>query len=187
MRALLRAFAIALPLAGLAYTWHITRDTWAQGVEWDVAVTGYDPRDLLRGHYIRFAYVWPEDMPGSNGMAQPGSLPDGASWATRLCIEGEAPVIRRTTPLTDQDQTRDCQGVARSANQDPQGSRTARQTSTIPRQGRLFVPQSEAPGMERALNDPAQQAILRFRLSPGGEITPLHLRFQPRPPTGTQP
>jgi uncharacterized membrane-anchored protein len=27
----------------------------------DVAVTGYDPRDLLRGHYVRFTYVWPED------------------------------------------------------------------------------------------------------------------------------
>lgn len=32
------------------------------GVQWDIAITGYDPRDLLRGHYLRFrlAYDWKE-------------------------------------------------------------------------------------------------------------------------------
>jgi uncharacterized membrane-anchored protein len=30
------------------------------GTQWDFAITGYDPRDLLRGHYLRFrvAYDW---------------------------------------------------------------------------------------------------------------------------------
>jgi len=30
------------------------------GTQWDFAVTGYDPRDLLRGHYLRFklSYDW---------------------------------------------------------------------------------------------------------------------------------
>jgi len=30
------------------------------GTQWDIAITGYDPRDLLRGHYLRFrlAYNW---------------------------------------------------------------------------------------------------------------------------------
>jgi uncharacterized membrane-anchored protein len=61
MRALLRGLTILLPLVGLAYCWQTTRQSAAEGVEWDVAVTGYDPRDLLRGHYVRFTYVWPED------------------------------------------------------------------------------------------------------------------------------
>ncbi len=32
------------------------------GAQWDFAITGYDPRDLLRGHYLRFrvAYDWQE-------------------------------------------------------------------------------------------------------------------------------
>ena len=32
------------------------------GAQWDFKVTGYDPRDLLRGHYLRFrlAYDWQE-------------------------------------------------------------------------------------------------------------------------------
>jgi uncharacterized membrane-anchored protein len=34
------------------------------GTQWDFAITGYDPRDLLRGHYLRFriAYDWQESQ-----------------------------------------------------------------------------------------------------------------------------
>lgn len=185
MRALLRTLAIVLPLVGLAYTWHATRQSAAQGVEWDVAVTGYDPRDLLRGHYIRFTYVWPDD---SLTTPTPGSVTDEAFSATRLCIEGEAPAIRRTTRMTDQDQAGNCQGIARTANPGPHpGPMAPGQISSVPREGRLFVPQSEAAGLERALADPAQQAILRFRLKPDGEIIPLRLSFQPKPAAGAQP
>ncbi len=28
------------------------------GTEWRIPVTGYDPRDLLRGHYLTFRYDW---------------------------------------------------------------------------------------------------------------------------------
>lgn len=184
MRGLLRTLAIVLPLAGLAYTWHATRQSAAQGVEWDVAVTGYDPRDLLRGHYIRFAYIWPED---GLTTATPGLVTEDARSATRLCIEGEAPAIRRTTRMTDQDQAADCQGIARTANSALHpGPMAPGQTSTVPREGRLFVAQSEAAGLERALANPAQQAILRFRLKPDGEIIPLRLSFQPKPAAGAQ-
>jgi len=32
----------------------------SMGTQWDFAITGYDPRDLLRGHYLRFRldYDW---------------------------------------------------------------------------------------------------------------------------------
>lgn len=29
--------------------------------EYRIAIDGYDPRDLLKGHYIRFTYDWPEN------------------------------------------------------------------------------------------------------------------------------
>lgn len=29
--------------------------------EYRFAIEGYDPRDLLRGHYLTFRYTWPED------------------------------------------------------------------------------------------------------------------------------
>lgn len=41
------------------------------GAQWDFAITGYDPRDLLRGHYLRFriAYDWQEIHNECNGEA----------------------------------------------------------------------------------------------------------------------
>ncbi|PCJ29746.1 MAG: hypothetical protein COA90_11205 [Gammaproteobacteria bacterium] len=30
----------------------------SMGTQWDFAITGYDPRDLLRGHYLRFRVVY---------------------------------------------------------------------------------------------------------------------------------
>lgn len=32
-----------------------------ENTEYRVAITGYDPRDLLRGHYLIFRYQWPEN------------------------------------------------------------------------------------------------------------------------------
>lgn len=167
MHPFLRSLAILLPLAGLGYSWHSTRQTAAQGVEWDVPVTGYDPRDLLRGHYVRFRYIWPEDTAGTVSEDYPA--------ATRLCLEGNAPVIRRAARLSDQDDASLCQGLARA----PQTGTPP--ISTVPREGRLFIPQTDGPRLEHALGDPKQQAILHFRLRPDGEIIPMRLSFQPRP------
>jgi hypothetical protein len=30
-----------------------------EGTEYRVRITGYDPRDILRGHYVQFRYEWP--------------------------------------------------------------------------------------------------------------------------------
>lgn len=175
MRPLLRSLAIALPLIGLGYSWQATRQAAAQGVEWDVPVSGYDPRDLLRGHYVQFQYSWPEDPLATMG--------DEHGKATKLCLEGEAPVIRRATAMGDQDDTRDCQGLAHAPGQ---GSGSG-QPTIVPRIGRLFVPQTDASRLERALADPGQQAILRFRLRPDGSLVPLRLSFAPKPKTSATP
>lgn len=57
-RLILRMLALALPVvfaAGLA-GWHAV--TLANAQSWRIAIEGYDPRDLLRGHYIVFDYDW---------------------------------------------------------------------------------------------------------------------------------
>src|SRR3546814_2355280 len=50
--------ALALPVLGLTISagWHQWRQSGA--TEWRIPVTGYDPRDLLAGHYARFRYAW---------------------------------------------------------------------------------------------------------------------------------
>ena len=58
-RALLHVAALALPLLGLGGMWLQADRLSRQGTEWDVPIRGYDPRDLLQGHYVQFQYDWP--------------------------------------------------------------------------------------------------------------------------------
>jgi uncharacterized membrane-anchored protein len=44
-----------LALSGLSLLHEYNRST---GVTWTVPITGYDPRDLLSGHYLLFRYEW---------------------------------------------------------------------------------------------------------------------------------
>ncbi len=52
MNRLARLAVLALPFAGLGALWSQSDYDSRQGAFWDVAVRGYDPRDLLRGHYV---------------------------------------------------------------------------------------------------------------------------------------
>ena len=54
----LLAAALAMPLVCLAvWTGYLTYER-ATGVEVKVSVRGYDPRDLLSGHYIQYQVDW---------------------------------------------------------------------------------------------------------------------------------
>lgn len=52
-RALL--FIPILVLGGLSLLHEYRRST---GTVWTVPITGYDPRDMLRGHYLQYRYEW---------------------------------------------------------------------------------------------------------------------------------
>src|SRR5262245_27558709 len=54
-------FALLLPIvavAGLVGRAELLR---ASGPVFHVAIAGYDPRDLLQGHYLRYRLQWPAD------------------------------------------------------------------------------------------------------------------------------
>jgi uncharacterized membrane-anchored protein len=54
-------FALLLPIvafAGLVVRAELLR---ASGPVFHVAIAGYDPRDLLQGHYLRYRLQWPAD------------------------------------------------------------------------------------------------------------------------------
>lgn len=169
--AAIRALALALPLAGLAALWGWSDYQSRQGTEWDVPVQGYDPRDLLRGHYVQFRYDWP-------GLAQ-ADPEDPAIWSVgaELCLEGPAPQVTRVTIVPDpaaEGQSVSCANRARAeASFDGQPTGTAG--------GRLYVPQAQADELNAKLADPALQGVVRVRLRPDGHLTPLRLTFRPRP------
>ena len=167
MRQILRAAVLILPLAGLGWTWHTTRQTALDGVEWHVPVKGYDPRDLLRGHYIRYTYDWP-------GMTAPAQDTDASGGMTghrdALCILGRAPDIAETHWLRDGESAPDCAGIVATH------AISGVQQAAI--SGQLYVSQTNASAMQSRLADPKQRGILRFRLRKDGQITPLGLSFR---------
>lgn len=160
-RRLAFALALALPLAGLAASWASTHRAAQQGVEWEVPIAGYDPRDLLRGHYVIYRYDWP----GLEGRRTNLAL------EPVLCLDGEPPRIARVyRPDGD-----GCNGSFVRASggwNDPEGGLAS---------GRLYVSQARAAELQRRLADPALQGVVRIRLRDDGHITPLDIRFRPRP------
>ena len=151
--------ALALPLVGLAGLWAWT-DSWTrEGTDWDVPVQGYDPRDLLRGHYIQFQYDWPGET----------AKEESRWWLGAFCIEGEAPVIERIVVREDVD---DCTHFAKPET----GSVYA---SNGLRNGRLYVPQTRARELEQKLADPDLRGIVTVRQRTDGRILPQSIRFRP--------
>ncbi|WP_374407722.1 GDYXXLXY domain-containing protein [Pelagerythrobacter sp.] len=153
------ALALALPIAGLGLSWASSHAAAQRGTEWHVPIAGYDPRDLLRGHYVIYRYEWP----GLEGRRTNLAL------EPVLCIEGQAPRIERVHRPAG----RDCDTFvrARSGWNDPEGGLD---------RGRLYVSQARAAELQRRLADPALQGVVRIRVRGDGHITPLDIEFRPR-------
>ncbi len=156
-RARLALAALALPLVGLGGLWGWSDWRSRQGTDWEVTISGYDPRDLLRGHYVLYRYEWP-----GLGRATPFDVPTGD-----LCITGSAPSIDRVAPASGEceHRLRADQGTGNLAS------------------GRYYIAQARAREFERAIADPDQIAILRFRLRDDGLIVPRGIEFRPATPT----
>jgi hypothetical protein len=158
-RSALRAAALVLPLLGLSATWIFTHVRAQQGTEWDVPIAGYDPRDLLRGHYVIYTYDWP-------GVAE------DRRWelAGGLCLHGTAPTIERVTPGAGADCANPVRGHPHS---DDFGGGIVT--------GRLYVSQAEGARLQEQLTDPKLQGTARVRVRDDGHVTPLGITFSPRP------
>lgn len=152
-RGALRAVTLLLPLMGLGAAWTISHQRAQRGTVWEVPVQGYDPRDLLRGHYLVYRYDWPglaeEEMPG----------PDSA-----LCLEGTPPTIARTR-------------LRRVGLPCPHPVRTAVSDTLLV--GRIYIPQAKAAALEAQLADPTLRGIVRLRVRDDGRFVPLDIRFEP--------
>lgn len=152
--------ALALPLIGLGGSWAVTHLKSQQGTDWDVPIRGYDPRDLLRGHYITFQYDWP-------GLKRDG---DAFAYIDTLCITGVAPAITSASRTAE---TSGCATIARASQWDAGGNGLGN--------GIFYVPQTKAASYERALRDPKQQGVMRVRIRDDGLVQPVALRFRPNP------
>lgn len=155
------AASLMLPLALLAAVWGHTSWQAQQGEEWLIPIRGYDPRDLLRGHYVQYSYDWPGGQVEGTGTS--------LSYASGLCIEGRAPDIVkvRAYPLVG------CAIIVRATA----GSRReVRGLET----GILYVSQPRAIALSKQLADPKLRGFVRVKIRPDGVMRPVDLAFARR-------
>lgn len=168
------AIALALPLAALAVIWGMTWRAAQQGQEWLIPVQGYDPRDLLRGHYVRYRYDWPVDQTVPE---EEGGFFANLPYISSLCIEGRAPDIARVRIIRSHEKVegRGCAIVARASlgtRREVQGLET----------GILYASQQRAVDLSQKLGDPTLQGFVRVKIRADGVMRPVDLLFRPRSP-----
>lgn len=158
MRAPIRIAALILPLVGLATLWGWSDHQSRQGIDWLVPIEGYDPRDLLRGHYIEFTYAWP------------GATEEQLYAGNEFCIVGSPPAIEA---LVAAEPEMDCSYPVRTDSSGVYGE------GGLAR-GRLYVPQTQARELQDQLRDPQLRGYVLIRQREDGHITPRELRFVAR-------
>jgi hypothetical protein len=160
MSSLARLAAVVAPAIGLAGLWVMSDQTFRQGTEWEVLIEGFDPRDMLRGHYVEFTYDWP-------GVAEFRDAPP-----QMLCLEGTAPRLERVTPIIDAADGAACAHPVRADTTGVYGWEGLTR-------GRLYLGQDRAAAMQRELQDGEQRGIVTIRQREDGSFTPVDIRFRP--------
>jgi uncharacterized membrane-anchored protein len=142
-------FAVVLPLLVVGIGIVRAERELAAGRRWVFEVQGYDPRDLLLGHYIAYRL----------------RLDDGA--ATRSCTDDDPDCclcLTATGPETPPRIGRDLCDAARATCDG------ILQTRYVPEMRRYYVPESDAARLEQRLRSAAAsgQARLVVSIDPSG-------------------
>lgn len=130
-RRIAKLVALALPLLGTAGL--IVRGEIAvRGREWEFKIRGYDPRDLLRGHYLTYRIDWAVEEP------------EVECAQCCLCLEraeGRQSVTRR--------QCSDAGGCEARLTEDE-----------LPALERYYIPEERAAGLESAVRAERASVVL---------------------------
>lgn len=160
----LRALAAVLPVLGLLAL--VVRSELARkGAEFRLGIVGYDPRDLIAGHFLRYQYELDWQGESSCGMVYTSAPAAGVSRPSVsarpelqvgccLCLtrQGEPPA----SPAVQQvscTEARRCDGWLYSEQLQPPH--------------RYYVPEERAQELERALR--TRKAAVQVVASPSGE------------------
>ncbi|AMO71854.1 GDYXXLXY domain-containing protein [Sphingorhabdus sp. M41] len=162
-------FALLLPLVGLGLIWLLTDRESHQGTEWAVPITGYDPRDLLRGHYVQFRYDWPA--------LEEGDIPTWSGSRKTLCIKGSPPTVES---VVLQDKIRPEQSSGFMCDSMAEVNPWSEEGDDGLVRDRIYIPQKSARDYQEKLANPGLQGIVMIRVNNSGFITPLSLSFEPR-------
>jgi uncharacterized membrane-anchored protein len=154
--------ALLLPLVALVLLIVRAELVLKQGRRWTVAITGYDPRDLIRGHYLQFRLKW---KPASSLDEQCPSTSEDCY----LCLERQGgdtsarpePTMRRVYSY----QTKQCDSAFPAATEE--------------NLHKYFIPEDKGAVLERAIRE--KEASLVLAVSATGEVVIKDLLLNDEP------
>jgi hypothetical protein len=185
-RALLLIAALTFPLLGFGYSWFSTHQLAQKGQEWLIPVNGYDPRDLLRGHYVQYRYDWPveEKSKTDDDEVDSGLGPD-ISYVSAICIEGKAPnIIKASVAVETQTDYIEDEKSAKPRQKCAIVARATLGTRDEVRgleSGILYVSQAKGKELEKKLADEKLQGLIRVKIREDGVMRPVAMEFRQRP------
>ena len=139
------AAALLLPLLVLGQSiWRHQANLSAAG-EWRIPITGYDPRDPLRGQYIRFAYGWE-----LRGDAKPCLADSGC----HLCLTQEEGHVVATVETPGEH----CPARLDTRASDLRAS-PGFPSGAVTFSSRIFVSETSAPVLETQLRNGPMQVV----------------------------
>jgi hypothetical protein len=132
--------ALLLPIIGLGSGIWRNQASLGQAELWRIPITGYDPRDPLRGRFITFAYDWQV-----KGFPEDCNRPEGC----QLCLEQEGETVRAVITAS---------GVECASPVDLNLSQIDmrqpfREDDTLTFTSRIFVSEASAPTLEEQLRE----------------------------------
>jgi hypothetical protein len=154
--------ALLLPLLWLGAS--IVRNQSALGAAdlWRIPITGYDPRDPLRGRYIEFAFAWEV-----KGDARECDRPQGCD----ICLQRDgAQVLAVISPVGSQCDSRVDLGLSRISV-----APAFREAEATRFRSRIFVSEASAPRLEQQLRDTPM--VMVAALTPDGRL--VNRRIEP--------
>jgi hypothetical protein len=164
MKRLLLLLALLLPFVWFAASTVRNERQMAQGSEWRIPVSGADPRDLLRGHFIAFAYDW--RLIGSTDICE--------QRGCDLCLSREGDQVTATFV------ERPALCPARVDVGRSQLEVRPRFSDDMPARifSRIFVSETSAPELDARLRDGPMVVVAT--LAPDGRL--INRRLEPAPP-----
>lgn len=136
-------FAIALALPLLVLLFLIGRGEFISrsGQKWRVRITGYDPRDLVHGQYLRYRlqWVWERSEPDR------GNLPDDAIYCLTTPTNGRRPPEPTVDVVPRSDRAR---------------CRSWFPVETEERLNRFYIPEGKGSAFERAVRNETCYVVL---------------------------
>ncbi len=146
--------ALALPIVALAAMVVRAEITSRQGRPWTIAIRGYDPRDLVRGHYLRYQLSFRWDAQGES------------------CTAASCCYCLRGAPMSEP-------FVAKLACSETASCDSSFHESQLDHLQQFFIPEDRGPALEHEIR--TRDAKLLVRVSRDGNVVIQDLLLDGRP------